>query len=92
MLAGIRLSGTFDDKGATGSAGVVASVLSVPLAGFFVTGTSANIPAGAGIKAFLDEDLRIAVPQPAPLPMPVTVPVVIPVQAAAPGAGAVAKS
>ena len=57
----IRLSGTFDDKGVTGTAGVVASVLLVPLAGFFVTGTSANIPAGSGVKAFLDEDLRIAV-------------------------------
>lgn len=58
----IRLTGTFDDKGVTGTAGVVASVLLVPLAGFFVTGTSANIPAGSGVKAFLDEDLRIAVP------------------------------
>lgn len=57
----IRLSGTFDDKGVTGTAGVVASVLLVPLAGFFVTGTSASIPAGAGVKAFLDEDLKIAV-------------------------------
>ena len=56
----IRLSGTFDDKGVTGTAGVVAAVVLVPLAGFFVTGTSANIPAGSGVKAFLDEDLRIA--------------------------------
>ena len=56
----IRLSGTFDDKGVTGTAGVVAAVALVPIAGFFVTGTSANIPAGSGVKAFLDEDLRIA--------------------------------
>ena len=59
----IRLSGTFDDKGVTGTAGVVAAVLLVPVVGFFVTGTSANIPAGSGVKAFLDEDLRIAVVQ-----------------------------
>lgn len=59
----IRLSGTFDDKGVTGTGGVVASVLLLPVAGFFVTGTSANIPAGSGVKAFLDEDLRIAVGQ-----------------------------
>jgi hypothetical protein len=59
----IRLSGTFDDKGTTGTAAVVGSVLLLPVAGFFVTGTSANIPAGSGVKAFLDEDLRIAVPQ-----------------------------
>lgn len=57
----IRLSGTFDDKGVTGTAGVVASVLLVPVVGFFVTGTSASIPAGAGVKAFLDEDLKIAI-------------------------------
>jgi hypothetical protein len=60
----IRLSGTFDDKGVTGTAGVVTSIALVPLAGFFVTGTSANIPAGSGVKAFLDEDLRIAVSAP----------------------------
>lgn len=58
----IRLSGTFDDKGVTGTAGVVGAVVLLPLAGFFLTGTSANIPAGSGVKAFLDEDLRIAVP------------------------------
>jgi hypothetical protein len=56
----IRLSGTFDDKGVTGTAGVVAAVALLPVAGFFVTGTSANIPAGSGVKAFLDEDLKIA--------------------------------
>src|SRR5215217_7729394 len=38
----IRLSGTFDDKGVTGTAGVVAAVVFVPVVGFFVTGTSAN--------------------------------------------------
>ena len=55
----IRLSGTFDDKGVTGTAGVVTAIALVPIAGFFVTGTSAHIPAGSGVKAFLDEDLRI---------------------------------
>lgn len=62
----ILLSGTFDDKGVTGTAGVVTSIVLVPITGFFVTGTSANIQAGAGVKAFLDEDLRIAVARPAP--------------------------
>lgn len=56
----IRLSGTFDDKGVTGTAGVVGAIVLLPVAGFFMTGTSANIPAGSGVKAFLDEDLRIA--------------------------------
>lgn len=58
----VRLSGTFDDKGVTGTAGVVGAVVLLPIAGFFLTGTSANIPAGSGVKAFLDEDLRIAIP------------------------------
>ena len=70
----IRLSGSFDDKGVTGTAGVVAAVVFVPIAGFFMTGTSANIPAGSGVKAFLDEDLRLAAPAP----------VAVPVQGAAP--------
>jgi hypothetical protein len=59
----IRLSGTFDDKGVTGTAGVVTAIVFLPVAGFFITGTSANIPAGSGVKAFLDEDLRIAMAQ-----------------------------
>lgn len=59
----IRLTGTFDDKGVTGTAGVVAAIAFVPIAGFFMTGTSAKIPAGGGVKGFLDEDLQIAVAQ-----------------------------
>jgi hypothetical protein len=74
----VRLSGTFDDKGVTGTAGVVAAVALVPIAGFFVTGTSASIAAGSGVKAFLDEDLRIATPAPTATPTPAA--------AAAPGA------
>jgi len=73
----IRLSGTFDDKGITGTGGVVAAVALVPIAGFFTTGTSATIPSGSAIKAFLDEDIvytsaqsptPIIVPPPAPPP------------------------
>ena len=59
----IRLNGTFTDKGVTGTAGVVASIALIPLAGFFTTGTSAKIPMGSGVKAFLDEDIAFrAVP------------------------------
>jgi hypothetical protein len=76
----IRLSGSFDDKGVTGTAAVVGAIVLLPIAGFFMTGTSANIPAGSGVKAFLDEDLRIAMPAPTPA--------VVPVQAAAPVAAA----
>jgi len=57
----VRMSGTFDDKGVTGTAGVVAAVALVPVVGFFVTGTSARIPAGGVISAFVDEDVSFAV-------------------------------
>ena len=63
----IRLTGNFNDKGVTGTAGVVGAIVFVPIAGFFLTGTSAKIPAGGGVKAFLDEDLTIAMPA-TPLP------------------------
>jgi hypothetical protein len=53
----IRMSGAFDDKGVTGTAGVVAAVALVPVVGFFVTGTSARIPAGGQITAYIDEDI-----------------------------------
>jgi len=53
----VRLTGTFDDKGVTGTGGVVAAVAFIPIAGFFTTGTSAMIPSGAAVKGFLDEDI-----------------------------------
>ena len=59
----LRLTGTFDDKGVTGTGGVVGAAVLLPLAGFFMTGTSAKIPMGSGAKAFLDEDVAFrAVP------------------------------
>ena len=61
----IRLSGTFDDKGVTGTGGVVAAVALLPIAGFLTTGTSAVIPVGAPVKAFLDEDVTYRMVQPA---------------------------
>jgi hypothetical protein len=57
----IRMSGAFDDKGVTGTAGVVAAVLLIPVVGFFVTGTSARIPAGGQISSYIDEDIIFAV-------------------------------
>jgi len=53
----VRLTGTFDDKGVTGTGGVVAAVAFVPIAGFFTTGTSAFIASGSAVKGFLDEDI-----------------------------------
>ena len=59
----IRLNGAFDDKGVTGTAGVVAAIAFIPIAGFFTTGTSAAIPAGSNVRAFLDEDISVVTGQ-----------------------------
>ena len=61
----VRMSGSFDDKGVTGTAGVVAAVAFVPVVGFFTTGTSAMIPMGGAVKAFLDEDIAFRAQAPA---------------------------
>lgn len=65
----IRLSGGFDDKGVAGGVGAVAvSAIVFAPAGFFMTGTSAKVPEGTVIKAFIDEDVPLAMPTlPAPL-------------------------
>ena len=80
----IRLTGTFDDKGVTGTAGVVAAIAFVPIAGFFMTGTSAKIPSGGSVKAFLDEDLAIASAPVAPAPIAAVLPVAAPAAIAQP--------
>lgn len=82
----IRLTGTFDEKGSAGGVGAVAvSALVFLPAGFFMTGTSAKIPVGAGVRAFLDEDLTVAAPQAAAAPAAaVPAAVVAPAASAAP--------
>lgn len=67
------MSGSIDDKGTTGTAGVVGAAVLIPVAGFFMTGTSAEIPLGAPVTAFIDEDVSVAV-VPASAPMVVTAP------------------
>lgn len=92
----IRLSGAFDDKGVAGTAGVVGAVALVPVAGFFVTGTSAKVPMGTIVKGFTDEDVPLTMAAAAAAPLmvgaaaatpaasAVTVPVSAPVTAAQP--------
>ena len=70
----IRLTGQIDDKGKTGTAGVVAAVAFIPIAGFFTTGTSAVIPLGAPVSAFVDEDVELAFMATPTVPMAVGVP------------------
>ena len=55
----IRLNGSFNDRGDTGTVGVIASVAFVPIAGFFVTGTSAKIAPGTHVTAFLAEEVAV---------------------------------
>ncbi|WP_394648169.1 hypothetical protein [uncultured Sphingomonas sp.] len=82
----IRLSGAFDDKGTAGTAGVVGAAVLLPVAGFFVTGTSATVPAGTVVKGFLDEDVPLAMAAAGPEPLvisaaaatPATAPVATP--------------
>lgn len=70
----IRLSGTFDDKGVTGTAAVVGAIALIPIAGFFTTGTSAVLPMGGPVKGFIDEDVELAIAESAPAPMAVSTP------------------
>jgi len=71
----IRLSGAFDDKGVAGGVGAVTvSALVFLPAGFFMTGTSAKVPAGSIIKSFVDEDVPLSMPVVAQAPMQVAAP------------------
>lgn len=68
----IHLSGTFDEKGSAGGAGAVAvSALVFLPAGFFMTGTSAKVPAGTIVKSFVEEDVPLAMPAAAQGPLQV---------------------
>ncbi len=81
----IRMSGSFDDKGVTGTGAVVGAIALLPVAGFFTTGTSAKVNSGSAVKGFIDEDvpLQMAAAAPAPLVL---------VTAAAPPAAAMPAS
>lgn len=70
----IRLTGSFDDKGVTGTAGVIGAVALVPVVGFFVTGTSAVFPKGGEVGGFIDEDVPLAFAATAPAPLQVSAP------------------
>lgn len=73
----IRLTGEFDDKGRAGGVGAVAvSALVFLPAGFFMTGTSARLPAGTVVGGLIDENVPLAIrAQAAPPPLAVEGPV-----------------
>jgi hypothetical protein len=79
----IRLSGAFDDKGTAGGVGAVAvsAIVFLP-AGFFMTGTSAQVPVNTIVKGFIDEDVQLALQAATPAPLAVSAaPAVVPVAA-----------
>lgn len=82
----IRLTGSFDDKGVTGTAGVVGAIAFIPIAGFFTTGTSAMFPKGGAVNGFIDEDVVLAFRATAPAPLQVPV-AAAPLQVAVPAPG-----
>lgn len=68
----LRLTGVFDDKGTAGGVGAVAaSAVLIPVAGFFMTGTSAKMEMGTPVKGFMDEDVQLAMPASGPATMAV---------------------
>lgn len=71
----IRLSGAFDDKGVAGGVGAtaVSAIVFLP-AGFFMTGTSAKVPVGTIVKAFVDEDVALNMSAAAPTALNVGAP------------------
>jgi hypothetical protein len=79
----IRLKGDMDTRGETGTAGVVGAIVVLPVAGFFVTGTSAEMPLNMAGRAFLDQDIALAA-----VPASVSVP---PVAAQAAAGAAIAQ-
>lgn len=94
----LRLGGSMDDKGVTGTGGVVAAAILVPVVGFFVTGTSAAIAPGSNTTGYLEEDVPVAfasVPAPMMVQPAVAAPVAAPAApvtvAAAPTATPIAK-
>jgi len=68
----IRLSGALTQKGTAGGVAAVgvSAVVFAP-AGFFMTGTSARLPIGTPVKAFVDEDVPLTMAAAAPAPLPV---------------------
>ena len=71
----IRLSGSFEKKGTSGGVGAVAvSAIVFAPAGFFMTGKSAILPIGTPVKAFVDEDVPLAMEAQGVAPMQVGAP------------------
>ena len=71
---GLSATNSTADKGKAGTAGVVAAVVFLPVAGFFVKGTSAKIPARTAVTAYVDEDVPVAFAPAAAASAPIVAP------------------
>ena len=60
-------------EGVTGTGAVVSAVLLLPIAGFFMTGTSTLMPKGGAVGGFIDEDVPLAFAAATAAPMPIPV-------------------
>jgi hypothetical protein len=73
----IRVTGAAGDRGRAGTAGVIASAVLLPVAGFFVRGSHARIPAGTRTVAYTEAALPVTFTgpaQPAGLVVPASTP------------------
>lgn len=59
----VRIRGAVGDRGKSGTAGTVGAMVFVPVAGFFVTGTSAVIPPNTTAVGYLESDLPVVFAQ-----------------------------
>ncbi|MEG8044648.1 hypothetical protein QP164_19090 [Sphingomonas sp. LR59] len=57
----VRLSNQANDEGTSGTITSVATIMFASVLGFLVHGTSAQLPPGTVVRAYLAEDLRFAV-------------------------------
>lgn len=56
----LRLTGRVDDKGSKNGVGAGVATYATLVGGFLITGTSAVIPAGTMVTAYLEEDVPVA--------------------------------
>lgn len=66
----VRITGDLGKQGHNGTAGTIAAVAAIGVAGgFLVTGTSAVVPPGTGLNAYIDEDVPLVFGTPAVRPV-----------------------
>ncbi len=70
----LRLTGRVDDKGSKNGVGAGVATYATLVGGFLITGTSAVIPAGTMVTAYLEEDVPVAFASGSAVVQPLVVP------------------